>query len=405
MNMSAPERLEDAVYIFKYKTVWKWTMAAICLPMAGLFLWVGSIPFTRENPDLISTFFLLGISLTMIVLCILGTIEYFIGQVILKNDIIVHKYVGGTRELNKSEIASFRIVPGHSISFLPTPASGKKKIKLSVYFDELPKLLEWACENLKFDNVDEIQKEENEVLEDKDLGFTKQQRIEALEQANKSFRPVELTGYVLLVWSLFFPSFEYSYLAISLAVYPWIIVAIVKIQKGAIRFDGKEGGKVPKAASPFLLVCIAILVRALLDFHLINIYAMIFPALLIGTILTGALFFAAKDLRKKLGIVVLTFIACLFYGYGAAVLGNSLLDDSHPQLYDVKILEKRVSSGKHTSYYIKLTSWGPMKTDDEVDVGKSFYSQVSIGDTIQTRLRPGKLGVMWFTVKLKEVTP
>ena len=95
------------------------------------------------------------------------------------------------------------------------------------------------------------------------------------------------------------------------------------------------------------------------------------PALAIFVLLSILLFKGAKvEYNFKKGVTYLAifgiFMLTGMYTYGLLISTNALFDNSKPTVYKAKILNKRISSGKTTTYYLELDKWGLQKEVDDV---------------------------------------
>lgn len=91
-------------------------------------------------------------------------------------------------------------------------------------------------------------------------------------------------------------------------------------------------------------------------------------------------------------------IISAIYGFGSVMSVNCTFDKSAPAIYKAEVLNHRIESGKHTSYLLTLTEWGPMHEQKEEDVGRYLYNKVSIGDTVKIYFRPGLLKAPWYDI-------
>ena len=76
-----------------------------------------------------------------------------------------------------------------------------------------------------------------------------------------------------------------------------------------------------------------------------------------------------------------------------------LFDRAKPVEFRTKTLSKHVSSGKHTSYDVELSPWGPKRAAEDVDVGRKLYGQIQVGQTVCVYVWPGALKIRWFEVE------
>jgi hypothetical protein len=76
---------------------------------------------------------------------------------------------------------------------------------------------------------------------------------------------------------------------------------------------------------------------------------------------------------------------------------NITLDRSAPEVLATRVLAKHVSTGKHTSYNLKLAAWRDEETTT-VTVAPDVYRQQPVGSTVCVNAAKGALGVRWYVV-------
>lgn len=170
----------------------------------------------------------------------------------------------------------------------------------------------------------------------------------------------------------------------------------------SLRIDEKANSGYPSVLVAVLLPCLGLLLRALFDYELVS-YAPLWPV--VGATATGAGLLLAIGSRQFLfrpgsqgsvgGTIVL--LACL-YGYGASSIVNAVYDDSLATGYSTRVLDKHISSGKTTSYYLKVNAWGAVAAAEDVQVSSDYYDQVRMSEKVAIALHKGRLAVPWFTV-------
>jgi hypothetical protein len=101
--------------------------------------------------------------------------------------------------------------------------------------------------------------------------------------------------------------------------------------------------------------------------------------------------------KERTSLLILAGLMSM-YGYGVVAHGNRLLDRSDPDVFHVEVLDKRVSTGKSTSYYLELAPWGPRTESAEAEVDRDFHDRVRPGGTVCVYLWPGALKIRWFEV-------
>ena len=89
----------------------------------------------------------------------------------------------------------------------------------------------------------------------------------------------------------------------------------------------------------------------------------------------------------------------LTYGFGAVTQANALLDRSPGISYSVIVQGKHINHGKHTSYYLKLSPWGPQTRTSELRVSRDIYDPIQCGDVALLVLQKGAFGLNWYYLR------
>lgn len=387
-----------------YKLTKAWTIAiyifAPCL--IALFLFLLLLPFIPAFNDGTSNqifWFMAPLSIGMIALSVLGLMDAVKGRFVIANDHIYSRGVFTTRTLMLDEIKGFRI--SDKYIFVEPLDDEKKNIKISTYFGKTEEIIEWlqACyPDLDLQNV---AKEEEEILENESFGATVYQREEKLVKARRTAKTLNWAGSLIGLWAFFWPTPYNLVLSTAIAI-PVVCLIVVKMHDGLIRLDEKKASAYPSVFWAFFITSLAVFLRALLDFHIFDYSNVWVLSLLIAVVFTGLLAFRnpaysfqkGKDYLALLGIVILA--GC--FGFGAVITSNCLMDGPDAVQYQAQVLNKRISSGKTTTYYIELTPWGVQKEKDEVAVSKTLYYELQQEDPVNIYLKKGKLAIPWFIV-------
>ncbi|WP_163714364.1 hypothetical protein [Mangrovibacterium lignilyticum] len=103
--------------------------------------------------------------------------------------------------------------------------------------------------------------------------------------------------------------------------------------------------------------------------------------------------------KKKLDYLTVSGLVLFAYSFGTVIHINCYYDHSAAEQYTAKVLDKRISSGKSTSYYLKLSTWGPQNEVDDVSVSKALYNRTEVGTEVNIYFRNGILEIPWFIVR------
>jgi len=110
---------------------------------------------------------------------------------------------------------------------------------------------------------------------------------------------------------------------------------------------------------------------------------------------TGIYAAARKNAQFWGAMIGMLFIAGM-YGWGLAAAADTVPDKSAAVSYTTTVVNKHVTHGRSTSYYLDLAPWGPMQGRNEVSVSSSTYQSTAIGEQVCLELRPGVLRVQWY---------
>ncbi|HXN35564.1 MAG TPA: hypothetical protein VN877_05300, partial [Opitutaceae bacterium] len=100
--------------------------------------------------------------------------------------------------------------------------------------------------------------------------------------------------------------------------------------------------------------------------------------------------------RRRTGAFLGLCLACLAQSYGLVLFLNCDFDRSVPAIHRTEVVSRRISTGKHTSYYVSLGPWLGGQDEEEVSVGRSFYEAHSEGSVVLVGVRGGALSMPWY---------
>lgn len=367
--------------------------------LIAFFIWLLIMPFVFDDTSIEMLYFLAPISLGMIGLMVVGLLDTIKGKVIISSDTLSIRSTFINRDLKFQEIKGYKVEDNY-IYVLPN-TERKKRIKISTYIGSSNELLMWL--NSKFPDLHQVNdaKEEAEILDDFEYGRNPEERSSQFNQAKKVAKVLNWTGGLIFVWTSFRPEpYEYAILAsILLSV---IATFVVIYYKGLIRVDEKKGGVYPTVFFAILMTSCGLILRALLDYNIFDYSNIWTPSITIGIAMIALIVFGTKEFKFKKAkdyFSVLSITIFFFgFGYGSIVTLNCMYDESVPQIFRSKVLDKRISSGKTTTYYLALTAWGTQTENDDVSVSEELYERIEIDDNVNIYLKKGLIEIPWFIV-------
>lgn len=393
---------KDQARVYRVPLFWRILLSIVCLPMIVLIVWFVSMPFiaSRFNQIPVSIYIILLIGGCTILLLIYICLSAFKCRIEIYSDRISYVTLLKTIEIPIAEVSGYRILITQYVrTLLILPRSPElRKIKTSLVIENKNDLLEWL--NLNLVNLDtaDFQEEMNEILHDTRLGETEEQRLSVLGRAKKWAKFLNGLGFLGMLWAFFRPQ-PYSYVIWTLITLPLITLSFVRHFDGAMKLNGKQQSAYPNVAMAFIMPCICLALRALIDFNILSWDNFWIPFAIVSFFICTITFLFAGDVRKNISAMLLMLFMCMIYGYSAVICLNGIMDTSSASIFKARIVGKSISSGKHTTYNLNLSAWGPVKSSKKVDVPKSVYDSHAVGGYADVILRHGRFEIPWFYVQ------
>jgi hypothetical protein len=369
------------------------TVAAVCGGGAGLWYAV-----VGQFNDLTSRILVGGVLFLFVPFGIYTLLSLSRSRVVLFPDRISVEELRSTRAFDRNDLLGWRIMPNSPPCLVLQPKDKHlRAVKIALMFPLDDFFEEWLDALPSLDIEDE-ETSNAEILDDQRLGATKAERSQALEKGKKRANIVTGISAAACILAFFYPK-PYLPLMLLLMVLPWVAVAMVTRSRGLLRMDEYRNDAHPNVAVALLLPGIALMLRAVLDFEVIQSAFAIFLYVAIGSVLSLAAISADPSVRRKSLSVAGICVICMAYGYGATIEIDTLFDQAHGTGYSTIVQEKHISSGKHTTYNLKLGAWGPQKEPSNLEVSKETYEPIQKGDVVLLTLKPGALRVPWFYMR------
>jgi len=341
-----------------------------------------------------------GICIAFLLLSSLLVAVLFLSRVILSPDSIESRELFSRGKLSRDEILGRRLQenPRGPASLVLVPRdSSAKRLKFATFYNFDETFWGWV-ESLP--DLDEKDKRatQQEIFENAEIGATREDRLSAAKEAKRVATFLTVVACATGAWGWFYPQ-PYWLLVVLLVLLPWIAVAITMHSGGLFRIDSKKNDPHPTVAVPFLLPGCVLALRAINDVNLLGWRAATYASFFVGFVLAATAIIADRSLRTQKGAMVGILLLSIFYGYGASVETNTILDRSATTVFSAQVVRKEVVSGKRTSYNLYLSPWGPEREQNEVSVSQRWYESLQPGDAVCPALREGALHIRWYTVR------
>jgi len=186
-----------------------------------------------------------------------------------------------------------------------------------------------------------------------------------------------------------------------LIVSPLFSALIIRSGNGSIKFySDKKKSIYGEIYLGFIMPAIALLIMLPDDYTVLQTEQLWVPVIIVAVIVFGLFYIASiKELlladKWQMGAII---ICALVYGYIFTMTVNSAFDDSTSQIYTATVTDRREYHGKHASYYLTLSPWGPDHYINEQEVERALYDNTNIGSIVKVNLKQGFLHIPWFSV-------
>jgi hypothetical protein len=331
---------------------------------------------------------------------VVGVIDTIKSKLIIEKKRLISISVFKTKYLEFKEIKGIKSDQNY-LYFIPNSPE-LKKIKVSTYVGNYGQLATWAESHFKNIDIEEIEEDTADILENEEYGRNIEEREFKLESTRKKTKFLNTISLVVALATMIFPHF-YKVQIIACSVLPILGLILLKSSKGLIKLDDKPNSAHPNLFGTLFMPSAALMIRALLDFNVFSYENFWKPAFLLFAFLTFLIFFKSElEYNFKKAVSYLAILGMLMFGsmfaFGFLITTNAIYDNSYPATYKAKVIDKHSSSGKTTTYYLKLDSWGPKTEIEDVSVSKDIYNTKEIGDSTTVYFNEGLYEIPYYLI-------
>jgi hypothetical protein len=387
--------------IYRVTPAWK---MGICL-LAGILL-LGSLAGawgfgviaaeTRDAPrGLVLAFFFATVASAM-AFYIIDTLK---SAIILKPDRLEVHELWRVRRVLRSTIETQQVLhPPNSPAVLVVrlKAPSNLKIKLPIMWRTDSAWQAWFAAIPDVD-AEAAKAFEGAIEANSELGTTPAERQQKLRTARSVTRIATWVNVGLIAWAYIYPH-PYEFVIFVLAALPWVAVCIMARSPGLYVLNAPRGSGRPDLTILLISPGFLLSIRALQDCHILDWQRLLLLATLVAMALMGGVLWALPSARQRLGVVALTLALLMSYGYGAAALGNAVLDRTQGSTYPTTVYGKHITSGRNRTPMMQLGPWGPRTMQEETSVPWEVYRSTTVGDKVCVLLHPGAFSVPWYRV-------
>ena len=182
------------------------------------------------------------------------------------------------------------------------------------------------------------------------------------------------------------------------AAIPVLGIALLLAKRGLVGVDQRKGDPRPSVIIPILMPGLTLAMRALLDIHVVDVRVLLARGAPVALVVTMLLLAGDAQLRKHWYAPLLALFIAAPLAWGGVAEANVLLDVSPPALHRPRVTGKHVSSGKVTTYKVKLAPFGDVPGGEDCTVRRADYEAIEVGGEVCVALHAGWLGARWLAV-------
>ncbi|MGY2131314.1 hypothetical protein ACW9KT_03750 [Hymenobacter sp. HD11105] len=376
---------------------WRLFMYVMAPPLILLFI---AMPFLMwDEKQLGLTIGLSALAIGMAGFFISGLLEIMKAKHIITDDKLIYEGAFRRKELPLANIKGYRI-DQHYTHIFPITFTDPK-IRIGYTSENYESMQRWFAN--RYPDLDALEQEQEvaKLLQDDELGRTSSEREEKLNKARKAAQILNTVGGATALW-LFLRPQPYQWAIIAGLVVPILAAIVLWLHNGVIRLDERKNSAYPSLAIAVIGPAASLLLRVLLDFDILD-YTPLWPqAAAVAFVAVIALLMGSRDFVFRndslVSLLPTILIGAALYGFAGTLSYNCAFDEGTATRYEAKVLDKRMSGGKTTTYYLKVTPWGPRPNSEDVTITQDYYERVEAGDSVEIYAMPGRIRVPWFTV-------
>lgn len=367
-------------------------LCALASAVFGTFLFTTSLPAAQPGPLYAIRFF----GLALFIFAILIAINLKRRRLVIDNNSILYVSLFNTRKLDLTSIKGCR-VSSKRIRVEPL-STGTPGFTIGNYIDfrDSTGLSSWAKTHFADLDAEDLAANSQAAADDPRLGDTPARRLKYLKNSKDLAIAYNIWGVVMGFAFLFVRGWVGSVL---LMVLPILGIVLMASRRGTIKFvSSSEVSPYPFTMLGIVIPCMMMVAKSTIEYTLLEIRPLVVPGLAVATIIFFLLYAFGRNptLRSLSSQIIIMAVAALLYGPSSTKLVNCSFDRRPPVVYSATVLWHNVTHGKSTTYYLKLSPWGPRRDEEDVQVDPSFFHNVKNGDSVNVNLKPGLLHMPWF---------
>ena len=390
--------------VYKIAKLWRiisYVLAPIAMVPFGFLLLIPIIPNVDINLE-VYYWFLLPLSVTMLFVIIVAFVNTIIGKFVIDKNKLYTTGLFNNKQVYFNDIKGYRIT--EYFTFIES-RNDKTRIKLSNFYENRNELQDWLIWNYKNLNELEIIQEKQEILSKQDLGWTIEERESKFSKYKRLAKILNWSGGIIAIGTTLLLKAS-DYIILLCIVYPIFCLLAILFSKGLLTIDERNEAVYPSVFWAFFAPTSVVFLRALMYFKIYNydnvwLLTAVIAFSFFFTLIINNRGFVFNKFEKTSTILIFSVFIVFGYSFGTVINLNCALDDSQPKKFKTIVLDKRITKGKSTNYYLTVSPWNNQKEPKEENTNETDYELIKKGDTITINFYEGKLNIPWYEIKLE----
>ena len=392
--------------VYKIDKVWRiitYVLTPVAMIPFGVLLLFPIIPdFNFDINQDVYYWFLLPLSVTMLFVIIVAFVNTIIGKFVIDKNKIYTTGLFNNKQIYFNDIKGYRIT--EHFTFIES-ISYKTRIKLSNYYENRNEIQDWLIWNYKNLNELELIQEKQEILSKQDLGWTIEERESKFSKYKRLAKILNWSGGIIAIGTTLLLKTS-DYIILLCIVYPIFCLLAILFSKGLLTIDERNEAVYPSVFWAFFAPTSVVFLRALMYFKIYNydnvwLLTAVIAFSFFFTLIINNRGFVFNKFEKTSTILIFSVFIVFGYSFGTVINLNCALDDSQPKKFKTIVLDKRITKGKSTNYYLTVSPWNNQKEPKEENTNETDYELIKKGDTITINFYEGKLNIPWYEIKLE----
>jgi uncharacterized membrane protein len=188
-------------------------------------------------------------------------------------------------------------------------------------------------------------------------------------------------------------------------LYPLLGILILYRKYPLIIFWGDDAkNSRPSIGYGFMVSVVSLLMRSLLDYHILSFYHIVLPVICSAVMLFISLYksgISSSVPKMRIQITAMAIMS-IAYGLGFSALANCVFDYSNPVKYKSSVVDAYATNGRGgPTFHFIIAAWPGQSSDRDERVDEQQFLSVPVGSAVEIYQKKGLLNAPWYYIKYR----